>query len=92
MSPLLGQLQIPVSADPAQAIVGVSHGTARRTHDAKNDFLLRCIAAAYRSYHQSDSVWVPSRFGGLRLRLVGKYGSAEPPHRRTVSLDLEDLQ
>jgi hypothetical protein len=91
-APMLGRMQVPVSADPAQLTVEVDQRPRRRAPDRETERLLRCIAAAYRSYHQADSTWTQTRYGEPRLRLVGNFGSELRPTRRYVSLDLEDFQ
>ena len=90
---VLGVLQVPVSADPAQSTVKVGQELTRRRGDEEWQQLLEGIAAAYRSYHEAgvDPRWVQAR-EGARLRLIGRHGSGLRPGRRYVSVDLEDYQ
>jgi hypothetical protein len=91
-APMLGSLCVPVSANTASVTVNVRRHAQRRLPDHNADLLLECIAAAYRSYHQADSPWAETRLGERRVRLIGRFGSQEPPREQYISIDLEDFQ
>jgi hypothetical protein len=91
-APMLGRMQVPVSADPAQVTVELDRQPRRRAPDRETERLLQCIAAAYRSYHQADPTWTQTRRGDRRLRLVGRLGTELAPSARYISIDLEDFQ
>jgi hypothetical protein len=89
-----GSFLVPVSADSAERTVEVKRKTVLRRGDRETEDLYNMIAELYRSYHtdEHESLWVSSRKGEIRLRLIGRNRSELPPKRKYVSVDLEDFE
>ena len=90
---LLGELEVPASADVAQVNIRIGREAKRRRGDRETEILMERIAAAYRLYHaESGPSWVESRQGVRRLRVFGTSPTELAPRRSHVSVDLEDFQ